>query len=162
MKILNIFKMKQKLKVTDKEMKKYDKQLHNILKKNKFIPDRIIAISRGGLYPGLLLSHILGVDLAVLAIQSYDDTIQNKIESNWHIATSKKFKSSDKILIIDDISDSGKTQYEVEQFMEKAMPHHKCKFATIFYKSTKKKKVTIPDYVVVGTNKWVVFPWEKE
>ena len=66
--------------------------------------------------------------------------------------------SGDKIrvLIVDDIWDSGKTMNAVLDYLGE----EDITTATLFWKETAKEK---PTYYanIAGRNEWVVFPWEK-
>lgn len=150
-----------KVKLSWEDVEKLCDNIYKQLKKTEFIPDAIIAISKGGLIPGVILANEIGCDMAVIAVRNYKDDEQlDKIESNWHIATHRKFKRKENILIVDSVNDTGKTQKEVEDFIISLLPHNKYKVATLFYKTIENKKASVPDYFVETTTKWIVFPWK--
>ncbi len=69
--------------------------------------DSIVAIARGGLSLGLILSDFLRIPISTIAIQSYTD-IQK--QGKLFIAAKLQVSIRDKsILLVDDIADSGKT-----------------------------------------------------
>ena len=60
-----------------------------------------------------------------------------------------------KILLVDDVADSGKSlQLVYEHLLKKAK---EIKTLTIFYKPWSS---ILPDYYVKETRAWIVFPWE--
>jgi len=130
------------------------------IQNDKFAPELIIGISRGGLIP---LGFLAGEQMfnnrttRIISIRSYDDEgTQKKLNLIFPIHTEelKKFKS---ILVVDDIADSGKTLDYVITVLKNDLPTSTIKTATLFYK---KRSVIQPDYYVEETRDWVVFPWE--
>lgn len=88
--------------------------------------DNIFGIPRGGLVLAVRLSHLLNKHLT------------------RNIASINR-----KTLIVDDISDTGKTLKRFEQNY----------IATLYIKP---KTETIPNFYVFKTSKWIVFPWEEK
>ncbi len=71
-------------------------------------------------------------------------------------------KSSDNILIVDDIADSGQSLQEAIKQIKKIDPDAKnVDIATIHYKP---KSIIKPTYYAdkVSNDTWVAYPWEKE
>jgi hypoxanthine phosphoribosyltransferase len=108
--------------------------------------DAVFAPSRGGLYPGVWMSHQFKCPLSVI---TFKDTIVVDIPS-----TNNKIA-----LLCDDISDSGSTLIKCTKFLEKY--YEKIITCTIVIKEDTK---VIPDVyeIVVPKEYWVVFPYEKE
>src|SRR3972149_8679858 len=70
-------------------------------------PEQIVAISRGGLTLGHLLSDFLRIPIATITIQSYMD-----IRRQGSLALTQKLKTpirGKRVLLVDDVADSGKT-----------------------------------------------------
>ena len=67
-----------------------------------------------------------------------------------------------KILIVDDIFDTGRTlKALIQNIHEKAKERKpRIKIATIFYKPTKNQTNIVPDYYLKVVNQWVIFPHE--
>lgn len=96
------------------------------LRDKKFIG--IYAVPRGGNCLGTILSYRMNIPLLLHA------------EEN--------------ALIIDDISDTGKTLYHYEERRDKHF------IVTLYYK---RESLVVPDlWFREKTNKWVVFPWENQ
>ena len=62
-----------------------------------------------------------------------------------------------KVLIIDDIIDSGETMKEILSILNEKFPKIEFKIATLFYKSTALIK---PDFCVREANEWIDLFWE--
>ena len=106
----------------------------------------IVAINRGGLAIGLILSHKSGVPLVVL----------NK---GGIIYEREKF------LVVDDVAHTGSTLANITYLSQgAALKYHPLqyankdfKIATLYYRKESKVK---PDYFVETTDKWIVYPYE--
>ncbi len=116
--------------------------------------DQIVAISRGGLTLGHLLTDLLRIPISVITIQSYTD-----IQASGEAVLTAKLQNSIKhkhILLVDDVSDSGKTLIRAIKYLKRCGPKH-IATATMFYKP---HSVYRPDYFAKQTTKWILFPYE--
>jgi uncharacterized protein len=116
--------------------------------------DKIVAISRGGLTLGHLLSDLLHVPISTITIQSYTD-----IQMQGEIRVTQKLQSpirNQRILLVDDVSDSGKTMLRAIKYLKHLSPK-KITSVTMFYKP---HSVYRPDYFAKQTTKWILFPYE--
>ncbi|MCG2909440.1 MAG: phosphoribosyltransferase, partial [Stygiolobus sp.] len=90
--------------VTWDEVVEWSTKLAEMIKEDKFQPDVIIAIARGGLVPARILADVLGV-MDVLAIK-----VEHWVETASHVPEAKikyPYKvdlSGKKVLIVDDIT----------------------------------------------------------
>jgi hypothetical protein len=130
------------LKVTWKQYLNEVDLVYSKLKNNKY--DEIIALSRGGLFLGLILSHKLNINL---------DTINPKEVTKEYF---KKFKNK-KVLLVDDLVDSGKTYTKIFNYIY--LNTAKVEGAVIYIKPW---SIVIPKYFNKKTEKWVIHPWEGE
>jgi|TARA_R100000081_G_scaffold88724_1_gene60570 hypothetical protein len=118
-------------------------------------PQAIVGLTRGGLIPAVQFSHMFNVKLYTLNISLRDGKAPST-KFNW-----KQLEKYERILIVDDINDSGATLHEVHnQFYGNAL--HNPRFATLLSKRSSKMSV---DYVGehINTSKeddWIIFPWE--
>jgi len=118
-------------------------------------PESIIALFRGGIIPGRLFSDYFNILLDFFAL---DVTLYATIGIKRDKLTIAPFQGDikgKKILIIDDIWDSGET-------MKAALGHlneENVTTATVFWKETAIEK---PTYYAeeVKEEEWIVFPWE--
>lgn len=131
------------------------KILVNELKEHQF--DTIIALARGGMILGQLIAYALDIrDIQTLKIESYDD---EKKRDCVTITNTCSLKEGAKVLIVDDIVDSGDTLKKViEQLNEKHL-HVKLMSASIFYK---KSALIEPDFKVKEAKEWIDFFWERD
>lgn len=113
----------------------------------------IVAITRGGLAPALLMSEMLNIrNIEVINVQSYsEDRKQGKL--NFLKAPNLEEEGRD-WLIIDDLSDSGETLKAIRKKFPNAT------YATLL---TKPKGEAVVDYYGdrMDQEVWVVFPWEE-
>jgi len=128
------------------------------IKSSGFTLDTIIAISRGGLVPSRLLSDSLNVPVLYTIRISFYSSVgvrMEKPEVTQPLSVNIKGK---KILIVDDISDSGKSLELAEKYSKELNPAE-IKTATIHYKPG---SIFKPDFFVSTTESWVIYPWEHE
>lgn len=116
--------------------------------------DEIVAIARGGLTLGHLLSDHLRIPICSITIQSYTD-IQKQGQLKITAGLSAHIKGL-RILLVDDIADSGKTLKRAVSYLKRFRPDS-ITTVTMFYKP---HSVVRPDYFVQETTKWVIFPTE--
>ncbi len=116
--------------------------------------DQIVAISRGGLTLGHLLSDLLRIPISTITIQSYID-IQTHGEAKITSKLTTPIKNK-KVLLVDDVSDSGKTLKRAVSYLRHFGPR-KILTVSLFYKP---HSVYKPDYFARQTTKWILFPYE--
>ena len=116
--------------------------------------DEIVAIARGGLTLGHLLSDHLHLPICSITIQSYTD-IQKQGELQITAKLGRHITGK-RILLVDDIADSGKTLKRATSYLRRFRPAS-ITTATMFYKP---QSITRPDYFVAETKKWIIFPTE--
>jgi hypoxanthine phosphoribosyltransferase len=122
-----------------------------------FIPDIIIAVSRGGLVPARLLSDSLNVPVLYTIRISFYSSVGVRMEKPQVTQPLSVDIKGKKILIVDDISDSGRSLELAEQYIIPLNPAE-IKTATIHYKPGSMFK---PDFFLFTTESWVVYPWER-
>ena len=140
------------------------------LQRDDWMPDYVVGLTRGGLVPANLISQYLEVRMETLKISLRDDT--QAPESNLWMAEDA-FEGS-KILIVDDINDSGATlNYIKQDWQSSCFPKDKrwkkiwgnnVRVAVLVDNETSASKLKI-HYSAVDLNKaeedcWIVFPWE--
>ena len=131
-------------------------QIEDQMVHSAWMPTIILGINRGGCIPGVYLSHRLNTPQEVLDIRLRDHTTKPNLS-----VLEKAFAFQKKILILDDINDTGATfQFIIDKF---GKGDGRVKFAALIH--NKPSKVTV-DYLGYEINKsidpaWVVFPWEE-
>jgi hypoxanthine phosphoribosyltransferase len=130
-------------------------------------PDYIVGITRGGLMPAVLLSHLLKVPMHTLKVQLRDGDQDTEINC-WMPEDVTKAKN---VLIVDDINDTGETLAWIRNDWEQSVFkgdiaywwHKRIKVAVLVNNLASAETV---DYTIDEINKaedpcWIVFPWEK-
>ena len=128
-----------------------------IFKSGKFY-DYLVGVVRGGAIPAVCLSHRLGIPMKTVSWSTFHGD-QMK-ESAWDIA--EDIADGKKILVVDDILDSGRTIRELLEDWETT--RDKIDVAVLIYNTDQEHK---PDYCGRKIDKskdpsWVTFWWEKE
>lgn len=149
-----------KVYYNDNQIKSYIVSIARQLYKDDFRPDYIVGLTRGGLVPGVMLSHYIDTPFHAL----------NKEESNLWMADDAY--SGKKILIIDDINDTGNTISLLKDDWRSNCSPNDVVWQDIFGKTVKfavlidnEESNQVIDYVGHTINKfenpeWCVFPWE--
>ncbi|HWQ17143.1 MAG TPA: phosphoribosyltransferase [Sulfolobales archaeon] len=147
--------------VSWEEIVDWSRGLANIIKKSGWRPDVIVAVARGGYVPARLLCDFLGVE-NLLSIQSQHWTEAAKAEERAILRFPYVVDMRDKrILIVDDIVDTGDTLMTAEKFIrENWYPLDVKKAALQWISSVAKIK---PDYYYIEVKEWVWFqyPWTR-
>ncbi|RQD67474.1 phosphoribosyltransferase [Campylobacter hepaticus] len=134
---------KEDVKVLAKEIKK------------DFNPDALLAIARGGMSLGHSLAVALQTrQLFTLNSIHYDDTTKLDTIEIFNIPDLSKYK---KVLLIDDIVDSGESLSEIKKVLLEKFPHIQLKIASIFYKNS---ALLIPEFKIKEAKEWVNFYWD--
>jgi len=135
-------------------MKDLDKLTPQI---KEFSPDTLLAVARGGMTIGHFLAERLDMrDVYTLNAISYEN--EKKI-GKPRIFNIPDLKNKKRVLLLDDISDSGETLEEVIKTLKAKYPDTEFKTLTLFFKEHTK---VIPDIVLHKTDKWIVFFWDKD
>lgn len=114
----------------------------------------IVAIARGGLSLGLILSDYLRVPISTIVIQSYTDIQkQGELQITGKLQTPIRGK---KVLLVDDIADSGKTFKRAISYLRRFGPKS-ITTASLIYKP---HSVYRPDYFAKQSTAWILLPHE--
>lgn len=133
-------------------------------------PHFLIGIWRGGTPVGIVVQDYFmsrGLTLFHTAIktESYAGVdVAGKVAVNGlgHVLDMLNALSEPaKILIVDDVFDTGRTMEKVLLLLEeRTRLKHEVKIATVFYKPKRNKTTIIPDFYLHESDRWVVFPHE--
>jgi hypoxanthine phosphoribosyltransferase len=126
------------------------------ISKSGYQPDIIVGIARGGMVPANILADLLNVrQVSMIRVEFYEDIAKPSIQPVLTQFLSVEVNGK-KILLVDDISDSGQSLKVVKQYLiERGAVE--VKIATLYAKVTTQ---TMPDFVEKITVHWIVFPWE--
>ncbi len=116
--------------------------------------DEVVAISRGGLTLGHLLTDLLRVPISTFTIQSYSNLLEKgEVTITKPLATPLNGK---RVLLVDDVSDTGTTLERAIEYLKMFSPK-KIYTLTMFYKP---HSVYKPNYFAKTTSAWIMFPYE--
>ena len=146
-------------------------QLARNVYESGYKPNYIIGVWRGGAPVGIAVQEflsVLGVKSDHIAIRtSYYSGIDERQECvqvyglNYVI---RKLESEDKLLIVDDVHDTGnsikQTITDIKKACKKNTPE--IRIATPYFKPNKNQTENKPDYYLHETDQWLVFPHELE
>ncbi len=145
------------------------RRLELMIRSDEFVPEIIIAIGRGGWLPAMIFTDIYKkierrYRLFSILLSSYTDENKRKFTREHQalslIDLNYIRKSGKNVLIIDDISDTGKSlKWVINRLQIK--DESRLKTATVYIKPN---TYCIPDYYIeeIPNNVWVLFPHEKE
>ncbi len=118
-------------------------------------PDVILAIARGGMTLGHFLAEALEMrDLYAINSIHYEETRKLDTIDIFNVPDLSKAK---KVVIVDDIIDSGETMIEIKKVLHKEYPELELKVASIYYKE---KALVRPDFVAREATEWIEFFWD--
>lgn len=115
----------------------------------------IVAITRGGLVPAAIVCRELGIRLIeTVCVASYHDyTSQGEMEVLKGISAPLLENGGEGVIVVDDLTDTGKTAAIVRDMMPKAH------FATVYAKP--KGRPLVDTFVTeVSQDTWIYFPWD--
>ena len=131
-------------------------QIEDQMVHSNWMPNIVLGINRGGCIPGVYLSHRIRTPHEVLDIRLRDHTVKPNLS-----VLEKVFAFQKKILIIDDINDTGDTfNYIVKNF---GKGDGRIKFAALKHNTPSKAEVDYNGYTIDKSKNpaWIVFPWEE-
>lgn len=118
--------------------------------------DAVVAIARGGLVPAAIVARELNIrTVETVAVKSYDHQNQSGIKVLKEIipAVLELAKNGGKVLIVDDLVDTGNTARVVREMLPGAH------FATVYAKP--KGREMVDTFITeVSQDTWIFFPWD--
>ena len=170
-----------KIYLTNQDIQKYVANIVSQMYADNWRPDYIVGITRGGLIPSVMLSHYTGIKMHTLDVRLRDG--DGECESNCWMAEDAfgMFQMGSeyackKILIVDDINDTGATfNWIMKDWASGCLPNdprwedkiwgHNVRFAALIDNVASECKVEM-SYTGTDINKaedpsWIVFPFEE-
>lgn len=106
----------------------------------------VVGLARGGVVPAIMLSHQLGIKFESVTWQTRDGGLQE-------IGRLNNIINREKVLIVDDICDSGLTLTQVKA-------NHPDADVAVLATKVDTKLVDFVGRTYYNDERWVVFPWE--
>jgi len=120
-----------------------------------YAPDVILAVARGGMTLGHFLAEALEMrNLYSINSVHYEETRKLDTINIFNIPDLSKAK---RVVIVDDIIDSGETMIEIERVLGAKYPDVDFKIAAVFYKE---KALLRPDFAAREATEWIEFFWD--
>lgn len=125
--------------------------------------DQVLCLARGGLRPGDVFSRVFDVPLAILSTSSYREeagTVRGMLDIAKYI-TITRGSLSGKVLLVDDLVDSGVTLEKVQHHLREYFPAvTEVKSAVIWCKACSSVR---PDFYLeyLPSNPWIHQPFEE-
>ncbi len=125
--------------------------------------NQVVCIARGGLRIGDQLSRIFDLPLAIMSTSMYREgggTVRGQLLMSEHL-TMTSAKLGDRVLLVDDMVDSGHTMEIVRRELPQRYPHiTELKTGVLWQKAV---SIYTPDYVVeyLADNPWIHQPFEE-
>jgi hypoxanthine phosphoribosyltransferase len=135
-----------------------------------FRPTFLVAMWRGGAPIGIAVQevleyHAIQTDHIAIRTSSYKGIDNQSKTVRVHAVDYlvSRLTAEDQLLLVDDVFDSGRSLEAVIAELK-----HRCRrnwperfrIATVYYKSLRNRSKLVPDYYVLDTDKWLVFPHE--
>lgn len=122
--------------------------------------DHLLVVTRGGMIPAALVSQIMDMrDILVAAVMFYSGPDRRLSEPLFLQFPPDPLIAGKRILVVDDVWDSGCTSMAVVDRLQRAGAD--AEVAVLHYKP---ERSTYPDhrpnYYVEETEDWIVYPWQ--
>lgn len=141
--------------------------------KDNWRPDYIVGITRGGLVPAVMLSHMTGILMHTLCVQLAANGLEENTESNcWMSEDAFGYEKDPKnILILDDINRGGDAmEWIMKDWQASCLPENE-KWDQVWHNNVRFASLLSSPNSIVDTDywsaefsdeeeNWVEFPWE--
>ena len=135
------------------EMRRDVNSLCREISLDKFDPNVIVGLSRGGLTPGVMMSHWMKKPFKPIktSLRDYPE---------WEDYLPRK--SDKQVLIVDDVCDSGETFQRISNFIKERSDGVDVRFAVLWWNNEClfEPYYYINDIAKDSENIWIHFPWE--
>lgn len=136
--------------------------LTNKIKSSNIEYGLVLGLTRGGLIPAVVLSHRIGVPMETVQWSFRDTDKQN----SWALNGILNFADpSKRILVVDDICDSGKTLVSLFEYMNRCYYYFAGFDSAVLINNTSQpfKPTYCPTIIDRNHDKrWITFPWENK
>jgi hypoxanthine phosphoribosyltransferase len=132
------------------------RDLAQMVADDRWLPDMILGIARGGLLVAGALGYALGVKNTFTMNVEFYTGVDERLEMPMILPPVPDLVdfADFKVLIADDVADTGATLELVQEFCAGKVAEVRC--AVLYEKSRSAVKC---DYVWRRTDRWITFPW---
>lgn len=130
-------------------------------------PNLIVGVWRGGSPIAMAVDEYfrhkkIKIPTYPLKSEGYDgkNHLKKEIKVSGLEVLITEIKPEDRILLVDDVLDSGKSLEKIMRTL--SFLNKDVKIATVYYKPKRNKTRIKPDFYLYKTNEWLVFPHELE
>ena len=126
------------------------------VQRSGFVPDMVVAIARGGLLLAGSVAYALDVKSCGAINVEFYTGVDLRLDEPVLLSPMLDTPSvaGQRVLLVDDVSDSGRTLAMVLELLLSAQADVRC--LCLYSKPT---TLLEPDYVWRRTSKWIAFPW---
>ncbi len=129
-------------------------QLAEMIRASGRTYDKLVCITRGGVFVGGLLGHILDIrHITTIALKLYD--FDEKAQVVEQLSAPDLPLPGSRMLVVDDLLDSGRT---LAYMLEKWGDEYEIDTAVLYDKGVGLMRATFTARAI--PNEWVCFPWE--
>ena len=135
------------------------RDLAQLVADDGYAPEMILSIARGGLLVGGALGYALGVKNVYTMNVEFYTGVDERLEVPRILPPAPDFVDLDdaRILIVDDVADTGHTLESVEEFCAGKVGEVR---TAVLYE--KPRSLVKCDYVWRRTDLWIDFPWSDQ
>ena len=151
--------------MTEREVMTWDdlgsgaRELAETVHRDGYQPDIVLAIARGGLLVAGALSYALGVKNTFTMNVEFYTGVDERLEMPMILPPVPDLVdfSETRVLIADDVADTGATLALVKDFLEDKVAETRC--AVLYEKPRSSVRC---EYVWRRTDRWIDFPWSAD
>src|SRR6059058_3454645 len=149
----------EQLRMSWDELGSGSKALAEQVATDGFRPDFILGISRGGLLVAGALAYALGVKNTFTMSVEFYTGVDERMEMPMLLPPIPDLVDlhEERVLIADDVADTGQTLVLVKDFLEGKVAE--VKIAVLYEKP---RSIVQCEYVWERTDRWIVFPWSAQ
>lgn len=124
--------------------------------------DRVVGLARGGLFPAVIISHLLNLPMTAIHYSSKEGEGEYKMYDNHKAFDLLLGDRTERLLIVDDICDSGHTLKEVVELLSVIKVPPIITYS-VFFKE-RNPEIFRPTYhskTIAEDSPWIIFPYEQ-
>ena len=123
----------------------------------QFDPEIVLAVGRGGFYPGTLISHILQAEVYPVRLSRRVMDVPTYRRPRWLVRPSRIVQGK-RVLIVDEICGAGETLMMVKREVER-LSANETRTAVLYAHTW---GTSIPDYIGIISDELLLNPWDRE